>query len=108
MDVPGERRLLDFIREDLHLTGTKEGCGIGEVRRMYGAPESGSNSCLSGCCRAAPGRRIVDYRRSGKRRGTICASESFYGEKRRTMRLLHQRHDHVCESFADEKSASFR
>ncbi len=30
MDVPGERRLLDFIREDLHLTGTKEGCGIGE------------------------------------------------------------------------------
>lgn len=29
-DVPGQRRLLDFLREDLHLTGTKEGCGIGE------------------------------------------------------------------------------
>lgn len=29
-DVPGDRRLLDFIREDLHLTGTKEGCGEGE------------------------------------------------------------------------------
>lgn len=29
-DVAGERRLLDFIREDLHLTGTKEGCGEGE------------------------------------------------------------------------------
>lgn len=29
-EVPGEKRLLDFIREDLHLTGTKEGCGIGE------------------------------------------------------------------------------
>lgn len=29
-DVPGERRLLDYIREDLHLTGTKEGCAIGE------------------------------------------------------------------------------
>jgi aerobic carbon-monoxide dehydrogenase small subunit len=24
------KRLLDLIREDLHLTGTKEGCGIGE------------------------------------------------------------------------------
>ena len=26
---PG-RRLLDFLRDDLHLTGTKEGCGEGE------------------------------------------------------------------------------
>ena len=30
MDVVPEKRLLDFIREGLHLTGTKEGCGIGE------------------------------------------------------------------------------
>lgn len=30
LEVPGNRRLLDFIREDLHLTGTKEGCGEGE------------------------------------------------------------------------------
>ncbi len=29
-DVPADRRLLDFIREDLRLTGTKEGCGEGE------------------------------------------------------------------------------
>jgi len=25
-----DRRLIDVLREDLHLTGTKEGCGIGE------------------------------------------------------------------------------
>ena len=30
VDVPGDRRVVDLLREDLHLTGTKEACGSGE------------------------------------------------------------------------------
>ena len=30
VEVGGSRRLLDVLREDLGLTGTKEGCGEGE------------------------------------------------------------------------------
>lgn len=30
VDVPAARRVVDFLRLDLGLTGTKEGCGMGE------------------------------------------------------------------------------
>ncbi len=54
--MPGMRRLLDVLREDLALTGTKEGCGEGECGActvlLDGAPV---DACLVPVCQVDGG-----------------------------------------------------
>lgn len=57
--VPSNRTLLEFLREDLHLTGTKEGCDEGECGActvlVDGHP---MNSCLV-LAAEADGRQVL-------------------------------------------------
>ena len=54
LDVPPIRRLLDVLREDLGLTGTKEGCGEGECGACSVILDGEVvNSCLIPVCQAS-------------------------------------------------------
>jgi aerobic carbon-monoxide dehydrogenase small subunit len=59
VEAPGMRRLLDVLREDLALTGTKEGCGEGECGActvlLDGAPV---DACLVPICQV-DGARVA-------------------------------------------------
>ncbi len=53
LETPSDRRLIDIIREDFALTGTKEGCGSGECGACTVLMNNKSvNSCLVWACQA--------------------------------------------------------
>ncbi|HJQ69177.1 MAG TPA: (2Fe-2S)-binding protein [Blastocatellia bacterium] len=60
VDAPPMKRLLDVLREDLRLTGTKEGCGEGECGACSVIIDGEViNSCLVPVCQVAHSRIIT-------------------------------------------------
>ncbi|MFQ5790415.1 MAG: (2Fe-2S)-binding protein [Acidobacteriota bacterium] len=74
------KRLLDVLREDFRLTGTKEGCGEGECGActvlVDGMPV---NSCLVPICQMA-GRRVETIESLGRPGALHVLQESFLTE----------------------------
>lgn len=74
------KRLIDVLREDFNLTGTKEGCGEGECGActvlMDGKP---ANSCLIPICQVAGGN-VETVESLGKPEKLNCLQEGFIKE----------------------------
>jgi aerobic carbon-monoxide dehydrogenase small subunit len=77
LDVPGMRRLLDVLREDLGLTGTKEGCGEGECGActvlLDGAPV---DACLVPICQVEGSSVATVEGLSARREGSAGTGDS--------------------------------
>jgi aerobic carbon-monoxide dehydrogenase small subunit len=76
VDVPGMRRLLDVLREDLGLTGTKEGCGEGECGACSVLLDGALvDACLVPICQV-DGADVRTVEGLGRRQQTAAADAS--------------------------------
>ena len=77
VEVSPWKRLLDVLREDLHLTGTKEGCGEGECGSCSVFVDGALvNSCLVPVCQVA-GRDIETIEGVARSPATAPLTDAF-------------------------------
>ncbi len=77
LEVPGMRRLLDALREDLGLTGTKEGCGEGECGACSVLVDGEVvDSCLVPVCQV-DGREVLTVEGLGLQGGMDILQQAF-------------------------------
>ncbi|MBW1734830.1 MAG: (2Fe-2S)-binding protein [Deltaproteobacteria bacterium] len=77
VDAPGDRRVVDLVREDLHLTGTKEACGSGECGACTVLVNGESRlSCLM-LAAQLKGKKVTTIEGVGKGKALHLLQEAF-------------------------------
>ena len=108
LEVKPWATLLDTLREDLGLTGTKEGCGQGECGActvlMDGKPV---NACLI-LAMEAEGKEIVTIEGLGERRRAAPHPAGFRGQGGHAVRLLHPGDDPLRQGSPRRESRPYR
>jgi aerobic-type carbon monoxide dehydrogenase small subunit (CoxS/CutS family) len=94
--------LLELLRETLHLTGTKEGCGLGEcgtcIVLVDGNPV---NSCLM-LAADANGQQITTI--EGLASGEAPVASELHGERSCPVRVLFAGYDPFCQGTSRQKA----
>jgi carbon-monoxide dehydrogenase small subunit len=65
------RRLIDLLREDLHLVGTKEGCGVGECGACTVIVDGKAVASCMMLAGQVEGKRVVTIEGAGLEDGTL-------------------------------------
>ena len=94
VETEPDRRLLDLLRTELHMTGTKEGCGEGECGACTVIIDGEAvHSCLVLACQLE-GKSVITIE-GLEENGELSDIQRICGGDSHPVRILHYGHDHV-------------